>query len=134
MDAHPCDRVIAAVKYALEGVISNADGRPDIADQVDVLAQLDGLVCEVGSTVHQLCQSEQLGGIGQGKFIIGVFIPAYICIDLFPDGVVICIYCAIVFWVRVAPPSSRKIPCPQSLDTPTIQALPPQAEMVKKNA
>ena len=37
-------------------------------------------------------------------------------------------------WERVAPPSSRKIPCPQSLDTPTIQALPPQAEMVKKTA
>ena len=37
-------------------------------------------------------------------------------------------------WERVAPPSSRKIPCPQSLDTPAIQALPPQAEMVKKTA
>ncbi|MBT9650446.1 hypothetical protein GPK87_13650 [Oscillibacter sp. MCC667] len=37
-------------------------------------------------------------------------------------------------WERGAPPSSRKIPCPQSLDTPTMQALPPQAEMVKKTA
>ena len=37
-------------------------------------------------------------------------------------------------WERVAPPSSRKIPCPQSLDMPAIQALPPQAEMVKKTA
>ena len=37
-----------------------------------------------------------------------------------------------VVWERVAPPSSRKIPCPQFLDTPTIQALPPQAEVVKK--
>ena len=37
-------------------------------------------------------------------------------------------------WERVAPPSSRKIPCPQSLDTPAIQALPPQAEVVKKTA
>jgi hypothetical protein len=37
-------------------------------------------------------------------------------------------------WERVAPPSSRKMPCPQSLDTPAIQALPPQAEMVKKTA
>ena len=36
-------------------------------------------------------------------------------------------------WERVAPPSSRKIPCPQSLDTPAIQALPPQAEVVKKS-
>ena len=35
-------------------------------------------------------------------------------------------------WERVAPPSSWKIPCPQSLDTPAIQALPPQAEVVKK--
>ena len=35
-------------------------------------------------------------------------------------------------WERVAPPSSRKIPCPQSLDTPTIQALSPQVEVVKK--
>ena len=35
-------------------------------------------------------------------------------------------------WERVAPPSSRKIPGPQSLDTPTIQALPPQVEVVKK--
>ena len=38
-----------------------------------------------------------------------------------------------VVWERVAPPSSRKIPCPQSLDTPAIQALPPQAEVVKKS-
>ena len=37
-------------------------------------------------------------------------------------------------WERVAPPSSWKIPCPQSLDTPAIQALPPQAEMGKKTA
>ena len=37
-------------------------------------------------------------------------------------------------WERVAPPSSWKIPCPQSLDTPAIQALPPQAEVVKKSA
>ena len=37
-------------------------------------------------------------------------------------------------WERVAPPSSWKMPCPQSLDTPAIQALPPQAEMVKKTA
>ena len=37
-------------------------------------------------------------------------------------------------WERVAPPSSREIPCPRSLDTPAIQALPPQAEMVKKTA
>ena len=28
-------------------------------------------------------------------------------------------------WERVAPPSSRKIPCPQSLDTPEIQAISP---------
>ena len=35
-------------------------------------------------------------------------------------------------WERVAPPSSRKTLCPQSLDTPAIQALPPQAEVVKK--
>ena len=39
-----------------------------------------------------------------------------------------------LIWVRAAPPSSREIPCPQSLDTPEIQALPPQAEMVKKTA
>ena len=38
-----------------------------------------------------------------------------------------------LIWVRVAPPSSREIPCPRSLDTPAIQALPPQAEVVKKN-
>ena len=37
-------------------------------------------------------------------------------------------------WERVAPPSSRKIPCPQSLDTPAIQALPLQVEVVKKTA
>ena len=37
-------------------------------------------------------------------------------------------------WERVASPSSRKIPCPQSLDTPAIQALPPQVEVVKKTA
>ena len=37
-------------------------------------------------------------------------------------------------WERVAPPSSRKIPCPQSLDTPAIQAFPPQVEVVKKTA
>lgn len=37
-------------------------------------------------------------------------------------------------WERVAPTSSRKMLCPQFLDTPAIQALPPQAEMVKKNA
>ena len=37
-------------------------------------------------------------------------------------------------WERVAPPSSQNIPCPQSLDTPSIQALPPQAEVVKKTA
>ena len=37
-------------------------------------------------------------------------------------------------WGRVAPPSSREIPCPRSLDTPAIQALPPRAEVVKKTA
>ena len=37
-------------------------------------------------------------------------------------------------WERVAPPSSWKMLCPQSLDTPAIQALPPQAKMVKKTA
>ena len=37
-------------------------------------------------------------------------------------------------WERVAPPSSRKTLCPQSLDTPAIQAFPPQAEVVKKTA
>ena len=37
-------------------------------------------------------------------------------------------------WERAAPPSSRKTLCPQSLDTPAIQALPPQAEVVKKTA
>jgi len=36
-------------------------------------------------------------------------------------------------WERGAPPSSWKIPCPQSLDTPAIQALPPQVEVVKKS-
>ena len=36
-------------------------------------------------------------------------------------------------WERVAPPSSWKMLCPQSLDTPAIQALPPQAEVVKKS-
>ena len=30
-----------------------------------------------------------------------------------------------VVWERVAPPSSRKTPCPQSLDTPEIQAISP---------
>ena len=39
-----------------------------------------------------------------------------------------------LIWVRVAPPSSWKMLCPQFLDTPAIQALPPQAEMVKKAA
>ena len=39
-----------------------------------------------------------------------------------------------LLWERVAPTSSRKMLCPQFLDTPAIQALPPQAEMVKKNA
>ena len=37
-------------------------------------------------------------------------------------------------WERVAPPSSRKTLSPQSLDTPAIQASPPQAKMVKKTA
>ena len=37
-------------------------------------------------------------------------------------------------WEQDAPLSSQKIPCPQSLDTPAIQALPPQVEMVKKPA
>ena len=37
-------------------------------------------------------------------------------------------------WEQDAPLSSRKMQCPQSLDTPAIQALPPQAEMVKKTA
>ena len=37
-----------------------------------------------------------------------------------------------LLWERAAPPSSRKTLCPQSLDTPAIQALPPQAEVVKK--
>ena len=35
-------------------------------------------------------------------------------------------------WEQDAPLSSQKIPCPQSLDTPAIQALPPQVEVVKK--
>ena len=39
-----------------------------------------------------------------------------------------------LIWEQDAPLSSQKIPCPQSLDTPAIQALPPQAEMVKKTA
>ena len=39
-----------------------------------------------------------------------------------------------VIWEQDAPLSSQKIPCPQSLDTPAIQALSPQAEMVKKTA
>ena len=39
-----------------------------------------------------------------------------------------------LLWERVAPPSSWKMLCPQSLDTPAIQALPPQAKMVKKTA
>ena len=37
-------------------------------------------------------------------------------------------------WEQDAPLSSQKIPCPQSLDTPAIQALPPQVEVVKKTA
>ena len=37
-------------------------------------------------------------------------------------------------WERVAPPSSWKMLCLQSLDTPAIQALPPQVEVVKKTA
>ena len=37
-----------------------------------------------------------------------------------------------VVWEQDAPLPSQKIPCPQSLDTPAIQALPPQAEVVKK--
>ena len=37
-------------------------------------------------------------------------------------------------WERVAPPPSRKILFPQSIDTPAIQALPPQVEVVKKTA
>ena len=36
-------------------------------------------------------------------------------------------------WEQDAPLSSQKIPCPQSLDTPAIQALPPQVEVVKKS-
>ena len=36
-------------------------------------------------------------------------------------------------WERVAPPPSRKILFPQSIDTPAIQALPPQVEVVKKS-
>ena len=39
-----------------------------------------------------------------------------------------------LIWVRVAPPSSWKIPCPQSLDTPAIQAFLSQVEVVKKTA
>ena len=37
-----------------------------------------------------------------------------------------------LLWEQDALLSSRKIPYPQSLDTPAIQALPPQAEVVKK--
>ena len=36
-------------------------------------------------------------------------------------------------WEQDAPLSIQKIPCPQSLDTPAIQALPPQVEVVKKS-
>ena len=36
-------------------------------------------------------------------------------------------------WEQDAPLSSQKIPCPQSLNTPAIQALPPQVEVVKKS-
>ena len=36
-------------------------------------------------------------------------------------------------WEQDAPLSSQKIPCSQSLDTPAIQALPPQVEVVKKS-
>ena len=35
-------------------------------------------------------------------------------------------------WERVAPPSSRKTLSSQSIDTPAIQAFPPQAKVVKK--
>ena len=38
-----------------------------------------------------------------------------------------------VVWERGAPSSSREMQCPQSLDTPAIQALPPQVEVVKKS-
>ena len=37
-----------------------------------------------------------------------------------------------VVWERVAPPSSWKMLCPQSLDTPTIQALPRKSRWSKK--
>ena len=37
-------------------------------------------------------------------------------------------------WERVAPPSSRKILFPQSIDTPAIQAFLSQVEVVKKTA
>ena len=37
-------------------------------------------------------------------------------------------------WERVAPPSSRKTLSSQSIDTPAIQAFPPQAKVVKKTA
>ena len=37
-------------------------------------------------------------------------------------------------WEQDAPLSSQKIQCPQFLDTPAIQALPPQVEVVKKSA
>ena len=39
-----------------------------------------------------------------------------------------------LIWEQDAPLSSRKMSCPQSLDTPAIQALPPQVEVVKKSA
>ena len=39
-----------------------------------------------------------------------------------------------LLWERGAPSSSWKMLCPQFLDTPAIQALPLQAEMVKKTA
>ena len=39
-----------------------------------------------------------------------------------------------VVWERVAPPSSRKTLSSQSIDTPAIQAFPPQAKVVKKTA
>ena len=37
-------------------------------------------------------------------------------------------------WERDTPLSSWKTLCPQSLDTPAIQALPSQVEVVKKTA
>ena len=39
-----------------------------------------------------------------------------------------------LIWERVAPPSSRKILFPQSIDTPAIQAFLSQVEVVKKTA